>query len=131
VDNSVRRVAQPAGTPLSGVGSAPRAHRLAVRDNEGVTSVELGPRRTLGGVVAIWALAAVIGVVVGVIVPASDRSSWLAVGLGGCLILAFAVQLIRGRSQGFTQRVAASVLGALVVMGIISLGFGLAVVVPG
>jgi len=53
------------------------------------------------------------------------------VGLGGCLVAAFAIQLWSGRSQGFTQRVAASVLGAMVVMGIISLGFGLAALVPG
>ena len=60
-----------------------------------------------------------------------SASAWLLVGLGGCLILAFAIQLGYGRSQGFTERVAASVLGALVVMGIISLGFGLAAIVPG
>ena len=57
--------------------------------------------------------------------------AWLTVGLGGCLVLAFAIQLWFGRSQGFTERVAASVLGALLVMGVISLGFGLAVVIPG
>ena len=63
--------------------------------------------------------------------PADSRAAWLAVGLGGCLILAFAIQLWAGRSQGFTQRVAASILGALFVLGIISLGFGLATIVPG
>ena len=56
---------------------------------------------------------------------------WLGVGLGGCLIAAFAIQLWSGRSQGFTERVAAGVLGAALVMGVISLGFGLAALVPG
>ena len=51
--------------------------------------------------------------------------------LGILLILAFAVQLWSGRSQGFTQRVGASVIGALIVMGFISIGFGLASIVPG
>ena len=52
-------------------------------------------------------------------------------GLGAALALAFAVQLAYGRSQGYIQRVAISILGALLVMGIISLGFGLASIVPG
>ncbi len=92
---------------------------------------ELAPRRTFGGVIAVWVVAALVGVAIGIFVAADARAAWLAVGLGGCLILAFAIQLSTGRSQGFTQRVAASILGALVVMGIISLGFGLAAIVPG
>jgi hypothetical protein len=92
---------------------------------------ELVPRRTVGGLIAVWVAAAIIGVVIGVFVPPESRAAWLAVGLGGCLILAFAIQLWAGRSQGFTQRVAASILGALFVLGIISLGFGLATIVPG
>ncbi|WP_344064929.1 hypothetical protein [Microbacterium pumilum] len=91
---------------------------------------ELAPRRTIGGVIAVWVAAAVIGVAIGIFVAADARAAWLGVGLGVCLILAFAVQLRTGRSQGFTQRVAASILGALIVMGIISLGFGLATIVP-
>lgn len=92
---------------------------------------ELAPRRTFGGVIAVWVFAAVLGVAIGVFVSEEWRAAWLTVGVGGCLVLAFAVQLWFGRSQGFTERVAASVLGALLVMGVISLGFGLAAVVPG
>ncbi|MBD8023379.1 hypothetical protein [Microbacterium gallinarum] len=92
---------------------------------------ELAPRRTIGGIIAVWAVAAVIGVLVGLFAGDAWRVQWLAVGLGGCLILAFIVQLWSGRSQGFTERVAASALGALAVLGVISLGFGLAAIVPG
>ena len=102
-----------------------------MRDDEDVAVPQLAPRRTFGGIVAVWITAAVIGVVIGVFVGDDARAAWLAVGLGGCLVLAFAIQLWSGRSQGFTQRVAASILGALVVLGIISLGFGLATLVPG
>ena len=70
-------------------------------------------------------------VLVGLFAGDAWRVQWLAVGLGGCLILAFIVQLWSGRSQGFTERVAASALGALAVLGVISLGFGLAAIVPG
>lgn len=79
----------------------------------------------------MWVVAAAIGVLVGLFADDEWRAQWLAVGMGGCLILAFAVQLWSGRSQGFTERVAAGALGALVVMGVISLGFGLAAIVPG
>ena len=96
-----------------------------------MTTPELAPRRTLGGMIAVWIVAALAAIAVGAFVPADARAVWLMVTLGGCLILAFAIQLWYGRSQGFTQRVAASTLGALVVMGIVSLGFGLAAVVPG
>ena len=99
--------------------------------NGGVAVPELAPRRTMGGIVSVWVVAAIIGIVIGVLVGDDARAAWLAVGLGGCLVLAFAIQLWSGRSQGFTQRVAASILGALVVMGILSLGFGLAAIVPG
>lgn len=102
-----------------------------MRENGAVTTPELAPRRTFGGVIAVWVVAALIGVAIGLFVPEEWRAAWLTVGLGGCLVLAFAVQLWFGRSQGFTERVAASVLGSLLTMGVISLGFGLAAVVPG
>lgn len=102
-----------------------------MRENVLVTTPELAPRRTFGGVIAVWAIAALTGVAIGIFVPEQWRAAWLTVGLGGCLVLSFAIQLWFGRSQGFTERVAASVLGALLVMGVISLGFGLAAVIPG
>ena len=91
---------------------------------------DLAPRRTFGGVVAVWVVAALIGVSIGAFVVEDLRAQWLTVGLGACLILAFAIQLGTGRSQGFIQRVALSVIGALLAMGVISLGFALASVVP-
>lgn len=102
-----------------------------MRDDGRVAVPELAPRRTVGGIVAVWVLAALIAIVVGIFATPDWRAAWLGVGLGGCLIAGFAVQLWSGRSQGFTERVAASVLGAALVMGVISLGFGLAALVPG
>ncbi|RKT33460.1 hypothetical protein DEU34_2056 [Microbacterium sp. AG1240] len=92
---------------------------------------ELAPRRTVGGVIAVWVVAALAGIAIGIFVPADDRAAWLTVGLGATLVLAFSIQLSYGRSQQFVERVAASVLGALVVLGVISAGFGLAAIVPG
>jgi len=39
-----------------------------VRDNGRVAVPELTPRRTMGTIVAVWVVAAVIGVVIGVLV---------------------------------------------------------------
>ena len=108
-----------------------RASGPDVRDNGSVTVPELAPRRTFGGVIAVWVVAALSSIAIGLFVPTEWRAAWLTVGLGGCLVLAFAIQLWFGRSQGFTERVAASALGALLVMGFISLGFGLSAIVPG
>ena len=92
---------------------------------------ELVPRRTIGGVISVWVVAAVAGVVIGVFVPAEWRAQWLTIALGASLVMAFVVQLAYGRSQQFVERVAASVLGALVVLGVISAGFGIAAILPG
>jgi hypothetical protein len=92
---------------------------------------QLAPRRALGGVVAVWVVAALAAIAIGVFVPADWRAAWLIVALGGCVVLGFAVQLSYGRSQQFIERVAASVLGALLVMGVVSAGFGVAELIPG
>jgi nitrate/nitrite transporter NarK len=104
--------------------------RRAVSENDGMAAPQLAPRRTLGGVVAVWVVAAVAGVAVGIFVPEQWRAAWLCVALGCAVILAFAIQLAYGRSQQFIERVAASTIGALVVLGVISAGFGLAGILP-
>lgn len=99
-------------------------------ENDGMPAPQLAPRRTLGGVVAVWVVAGLAGLGIGIFVSEEWRAAWLGVALGGCIILGFAVQLAYGRSQQFIERVAASVIGALVVMGVISACFGLAGILP-
>ncbi len=94
-----------------------------------MSAPDLAPPRTLGGIVSVWIAAAVIAVVVGGFAPEDARDVWMPVGLGVCLILAFVVQLSIGRSRGFIQRVAISVLGSMLVMGFISIGFGLSTLI--
>ncbi len=91
-----------------------------------MTVPRLAPRGGFAGVVAVWVVAAVVAVSIGLVVPEQSRAEWMPVGLAGCLILAFVIQLVDGHAAGFVQRVAASVVGALVVMGLIGLGLGLA-----
>ena len=95
-----------------------------------MTTDDLAPRSASGGIGAVWVRGAVRAVLTGVLAPVAARATWLTIGLGVCLMAAFVVQLIGGRSQEFTQRVAISVVGALLTMTIVSVGFGLASLVP-
>lgn len=92
---------------------------------------ELAPGSTFGAIVSVWVLGAVVGVVIGVVVPPEWRMAWMAVGLGGCIVVAFAVQLWVGRSKGFIDRVALSIAGVTVVIGLVSAVFGLIALIPG
>lgn len=86
---------------------------------------------TIGAVVGVWIAAAVIGVAIGLFVPVDWRMAWMTVGLGGCIVLTFVVQLWVGRSKGFIDRVALTAAGATLVMGLVSAVFGLAALIPG
>jgi hypothetical protein len=87
---------------------------------------QLAPRSPVIGIAAVWILSALIAVAVGIVAPLDQRVGWLCVGLGITLIAAFAVQIFSAPAQGFIGRMGASMLGALVVMGLVSAGFGLA-----
>ncbi|WP_298743146.1 hypothetical protein [uncultured Microbacterium sp.] len=87
---------------------------------------ELAPRSGVRGIVAAWVLAAIIALAIGIAVPSATQAAWMAVGMGFVLISSFAIQLAHGHPHGFIQRVAASVLGGLAVMGLIGVGLGLA-----
>ena len=89
------------------------------------------PRNAFVGVVAVWFLALVISVLIGVLVSELERTPWLVLGFAGLVVASFAVQLWYGSAVGFIFRVGASVVGALLVMGLISTVFGLAALLPG
>lgn len=101
-----------------------------MRNNGVMTEPALAPRNAFVGVIVVWAAAFVATVAIGIFVPEEWRVPWMLVGFGGVVLLSFAVQLWYGRTQGFIFRVASSVIGALLLMGIISVGFGLAALIP-
>ncbi|GAA2947472.1 hypothetical protein GCM10010458_36320 [Microbacterium luteolum] len=101
-----------------------------MRNNGVMSEPALAPRNALVGVVAVWVIAFVATVAVGIFVPEEWRVPWMLVAFGGIVLLSFAVQLWYGRTQGFIFRVAGSVTGALVLMGLISVGFGIAALLP-
>ncbi|WOF23776.1 hypothetical protein N8K70_03600 [Microbacterium betulae] len=95
-----------------------------------MTAPVLVPRNSPAGVVATWAFGAVVAIAIGLFVPIGDRFGWLAVGAGASLLVGFALDLRLGRPDGFIFRVAASTVGAVAVMGLISVTFALAAIAP-
>nr|WP_254367729.1 hypothetical protein [Microbacterium sp. NC79] len=91
----------------------------------------MAPRSSFPGVIAVWVAGLLAASAIGIFVPAEARPQWLTVALGGCLILAFGIQVAYGRPNDFIRRVGVSMLGALIVMGVVSVGFGLAAVMAG
>lgn len=90
----------------------------------------LAPRSPFGGVAVVWGAALVSAIAIGIFVPEVWRVQWLIVAFGGSVLLAFAVQLRYGQTQGFIFRTAASVTGSLLLLGVVSAGFGLAALIP-
>ncbi|MDF2555159.1 MAG: putative rane protein, partial [Microbacterium sp.] len=90
-----------------------------------MSTPELVPRRSIGGIVGVWVVALLTGIAIAVFVPDGERATWMSLALGLSLILAFSVQLFYGRAQRFIQRVAISTLGAMLILGVISATFGL------
>lgn len=100
-------------------------------NNGDMSEPALAPRSPLGGVVVVWGAALIAAVGIGIFVPMQWRVQWLIVAFGGAVLLSFALQLWYGQTKGFIFRTAASVTGALLLLGVVSAGFGLAALVPG
>ena len=96
-----------------------------------MSAPELAPRSSVGGIAAVWIAALLAGIAVAIFVPAAYQAQWFVLALAASLLVSFGVQLAYGRSPGFIRRVAASVLGALLALGIVSAGVGLATIIPG
>lgn len=103
---------------------------IPMRHNGGMSEPALAPRNALVGVVIVWAVALVAAVVIGIAVPEEWRMHWLLIGFGGAVLLSFALQLWYGQTKGFIFRVAASTIGAMLLLGLVSAGFGLAALIP-
>lgn len=68
-----------------------------------------------------WAVAAVIGVLVVVMVPTENRYSWLAFAIGLSTLVTFALQLGTAQREGFITRTAFSVAGSVVIIAVLDL----------
>ena len=71
-----------------------------------------------GSVGAIWVLALVFAVVIAVVSEKEQYATWLSLALAGCVLGALVAQLATQQKEGFVDRLAASVTGAFVVLGV-------------
>ena len=90
-----------------------------------MSAPQLVHRPSTRGIVAVWVVALLAGIAVAIWAPDERLMLWMLLALGGAFILSFAVQLWHGEASGFIQRVALSVVGALVLLGMTSLVVGL------
>ncbi|MBS1907231.1 MAG: hypothetical protein JST33_11835 [Actinobacteria bacterium] len=97
-----------------------------MRDNGRMADPALAPRSPFVGLVVTWVAAAIGAILIGLLAPGKLLMTWYVIGFGICVLLSFTVQLFRGETRGYILRVSAGSLGALLVMGIVSAGFGIA-----
>jgi hypothetical protein len=81
-------------------------------------TAELSMSTKWGSVAAVWALAVLCAVAVGVFAPPAQYTDWLALSLGGCVFAAMCVQLATQEKRGFVSRLAGSTSGAAIVLGV-------------
>lgn len=93
-----------------------------------MTDPALAPRSPLWGLAVTWAAGVLGAIAIGVFAPRGQLMTWYVIGFGLCIVLSFIMQLLRGETRGFILRVSAGALGALLAMGLISVGFGLGAV---
>ncbi|MFF1573137.1 hypothetical protein ACFVWR_10335 [Leifsonia sp. NPDC058292] len=67
---------------------------------------------------AIWALALVLAVVIATVSAPEQYASWLSLALAACVVGGLCAQLATQQKEGFVNRLAASVSGAFVVLGV-------------
>lgn len=72
-----------------------------------------------GSVWPVWAVALVGAVLVGVLQP-SDGIVWMPIVLGVCTLTAFAIQLGGPSIPGIVDRLAAAMLGSVVILAVAS-----------
>lgn len=73
----------------------------------------------VGRMLAAWAVAAAVGVLVTVLVEGEGRFPWLALAIGLSTLVTFALQLGTAQRVGFITRTAFSVAGSVVIIAVI------------
>ncbi|QZY53517.1 hypothetical protein KVY00_12435 [Leucobacter tenebrionis] len=69
--------------------------------------------------ITAWAVAAVIGALVTLLVPQEGRFAWLVFAIGASTLVTFALQLGTAQREGFITRVSFSVAGSVLLIAVI------------
>jgi hypothetical protein len=83
-----------------------------------MTTEDLSPATRWSSIVVVWAAAALGSVAIGIFSPPSEYAAWLGLTLAGCTIGALCIQLATQEKRGFVDRLAASIVGASLVLAI-------------
>ena len=87
-------------------------------DPTGLAMPPLLPRGVLVvSVLAVWAVALALGILIGILSRAAAYASWLSLALGVCVLIAFVAQLSTQQKDGFVNRLAAALTGSFVILG--------------
>ncbi len=73
----------------------------------------------IGRMVTAWAVAAIFGVLVTVLVSGEARFQWLVLTVGLSALVTFALQLGTAQREGFITRTSFSIAGSVVIIAII------------
>ncbi|MGJ4844443.1 MULTISPECIES: hypothetical protein [unclassified Leifsonia] len=87
--------------------------------------VVLSKRARYGSIGAVWALALVSSVLIAIISPPDRYASWLSLALAGCVLLGLVAQLATQQKDGFVNRLAATVTGSFVILGVVGAILGI------
>ena len=68
---------------------------------------------------AVWALALALGVLTAVLSRPAQYASWISLALGVCVIASFGAQLATQQKDGFVNRLATTLTGSFVILGVI------------
>lgn len=74
---------------------------------------------------AVWALALVLGLLIALLSHPLQYASWISLALGVCVIASFGVQLATQQKDGFVNRLATTLSGSFVILGVIGAILGL------
>jgi hypothetical protein len=76
-------------------------------------------------IVPVWVGVVAAIVLVGLLVPASDRLAWLGVVLGAATLVTFALQLALQEKDGLVTRVMLSVGGSVILLAVATAVFAI------
>ncbi|GAB3573110.1 hypothetical protein GCM10027406_01080 [Leifsonia lichenia] len=85
----------------------------------------LSPGVRYGSIGAVWLLALVFAVLIAAISPVDRYASWLSLALAACVLLGLIAQLATQQKEGFVNRLAATVTGSFVILGIFGVVLGI------
>lgn len=119
---SCSRRATPAGQNGSvsdDTPDTPAPHALGPAAAAGPAQPPLPRWATAVSIGSVWAIALVLGILIASLSRPTAYASWLSLALAVCALLSFVAQLATQEKDGFVTRLAATLTGAFVILGVI------------